>query len=537
MSAILKATAAHAREVRLARLREQRAHSASQATAPTEVIEFKPQPGKQEKALACPADILIYGGTAGSGKTWVLLLEGSRHYANKEYGGVIFRRIYPNITNEGGMWDESKKIYPYLGATADNASLKWVFPSGARLKFSHLQYLADVYSWKGAQVPFIGFDQLEEFEEEQFWYMLSRNRSLCGVRPYIRATVNPVPKDDETGGWVHKLIQWWIDEQTGYAIPERDGIVRWFIRIHDEVQWYDSREEAVGAAVRQGFSAENAQKLPKSLTFIGGRLKDNQKLMEADPGYYANLMALPLVERLRLYGDDELGGNWNAKPEAGKVFNRAWFDIAQTAPSDTMWVRYWDKAGTSRDENPLACYSVGVKMGYSPSQKRYFVGDVQRGQWAEYERESRIRQTAQTDGPLVTVYVEQEPGSGGKESAKHTILNLAGFACFADRVKGDKYVRAKPYAAIVQSLQVSLVNGPWVESYLSELHNYTPNGSGYKDQVDASSGAFNKLTAGRPLEDVSPVITPEMEQRQRDEQAEAFRQQVRHQGCVFPGEW
>src|SRR5207253_1292413 len=114
----------------------------------------------------------------------------------------------------------------------------WRFPSGAKIKFSHMQYEKDRLSWKSAQIPLICYDQLEEFTESQFWYLVSRNRSTCGVAPYIRATCNPVPDDDEVGGWLCKLIAWWIDQETGYAIPERSGVIRWFVRRSDDkLEW------------------------------------------------------------------------------------------------------------------------------------------------------------------------------------------------------------------------------------------------------------------------------------------------------------
>jgi predicted phage terminase large subunit-like protein len=177
-------------------------------------------------------------------------------------------------------------------------------------------------------------------------------------------------------------------------------------------------------------------------------------------------------------------------------------------------------------------------MGYSPTTGRYYIGHVAHGQWAELQRERMIKQTAQIDGSMVTIYVEQEPGSGGKESARHTITQtLPGFACYADRVKGDKYLRCRPFAAMVQAYNVDVVLGEWNEAYLSELHNYVPDEDGYKDQVDASSGAFNKLTAGKPLEIITPNVTPEQEQAMLDEANEAALQHVRNQGAVFPGEW
>jgi len=79
------------------------------APAPQEII-IGPQPGPQELFLSTPADICIYGGAAGGGKSFGLLLEALRHIDNPQYGAVIFRRTYPEIMNKGGLWDESGMI-------------------------------------------------------------------------------------------------------------------------------------------------------------------------------------------------------------------------------------------------------------------------------------------------------------------------------------------------------------------------------------------------------------------------------------------
>ncbi len=472
--------------------------------------------------MACPADILIYGGAAGGGKTWALLLEALRNYQNKDYGAVIFRRIYPNITNEGGLWDESRKLYPLLGGKADNGDLKWTFPSQARIKFSHCQHESDVLNWKGAQVPLFGFDQLEEFTEYIFWYIVSRNRSMCGVLPYIRATVNPVPADDPTGGWVHRLISWWLNEETGLARPERDGVIRWFVRLNEHLQWYDTREAAVKAAIDFGFPPERAVLLPKSLTFIAATLEDNKLLMEADPGYYANLMALPLVERERLYG-----GNWNVRPSAGKVFHREWFDIVDSVPAILTTVRAWDKAGTAG----AGCYTAGVKMGKDPQTGLVYVLDVVRGQWSAFDRESLIKQTAILDGTDTKVYTEQEPGSGGKESAQNTVINLAGFSVYADPVRGNKLKRAEPLSAYAGARNVKLLRAPWNQEYLSELHSFSMDDDGFKDQVDASSMAFNKLALhcrSLSLYSGGALVTEEREKS-------SVEQAISRRGVYWPG--
>src|ERR1700709_1584215 len=129
---------------------------------------LKPQEGPQEAFLATCADIALYGGAAGGGKTWALLLEPLRHVGTPDFGAVIFRRNSKQVRNEGGLWDESAKLYPLVGAKPQESILQWKFPSGAKLKFDHLEHEKNKYDWQGSQIPLIGFDELTHFSKSQF---------------------------------------------------------------------------------------------------------------------------------------------------------------------------------------------------------------------------------------------------------------------------------------------------------------------------------------------------------------------------------
>jgi len=150
-------------------------------------------------------------------------------------------------------------------------------------------------------------------------------------------------------------------------------------------------------------------------------------------------------------------------------------------------VRYWDKAGT----DDAGAYTAGVKMSLLVSGK-WVIEDVRRGRWGTEERENIIRGVAETDGPFTQIWIEQEPGSGGKESAEGTIRNLGGFSVYAEKPTGDKTFRADPFSVQVNNNNVMLLIGAWHQKFLEELR-YFPY-STYKDQVDAASGAFSKLT-------------------------------------------
>jgi predicted phage terminase large subunit-like protein len=126
----------------------------------------------------------------------------------------------------------------------------------------------------------------------------------------------------------------------------------------------------------------------------------------------------------------------------------------------------------------------------------WVIEDVVRGQWSAFHRERVMLQCAASDPAGTLVWVEQEPGSGGKESAQLTVRALAGYAVRADKVTGDPLDRTRPLAAQVEAGNVALVAGPWNEAFLAECHAF-PDG-GHDDQVIAAAGAFNKcaLTAG-----------------------------------------
>ncbi|MFN3652344.1 MAG: phage terminase large subunit [Armatimonadota bacterium] len=190
---------------------------------------------------------------------------------------------------------------------------------------------------------------------------------------------------------------------------------------------------------------------------------------------------------------------WNAlyqqrpRPRSGGFFKVDRLQVVAAAPAEAERVRYWDKASTEGDGD----YTAGVLLA-KDGDGLYYVEDVVRGRWGPAERDRRMRQAAERDaaraGSRVRIWVEQEPGSGGKESAQASVRLLEGFPCRTERATGDKQSRADPFAAQVEAGRVRLVEGAWNSPYREELAAF-PLGE-HDDQVDASSGAFNRL-AGR----------------------------------------
>lgn len=187
-------------------------------------------------------------------------------------------------------------------------------------------------------------------------------------------------------------------------------------------------------------------------------------------------------------------------PRGGGMFPVEMFKIINREPHPNQIlkaVRYWDKAGTEGGGSRTAG-SLMVRLKPNNSfDIDYLVIDMVKGQWSFGKREMRIKQTAEVDagrGYEIKTWIEQEPGSGGKDSALLTVQNLPGYVVRIDKVgssSGNKESRAEPYAAQVEHGRVGLLQGLWNSDFISE-HEKAPTGS-FKDQWDSSAGAFNKL--------------------------------------------
>lgn len=449
-------------------------------------MEIRPQP-KQEEFLSNPADIVIYGGAAGGGKSWSLLYEPLRHVDNRKFEAVIFRRNSNQIMNAGGLWDASFELYQkYPGAMSIKSPAPyWKFPSGAKVSFRHLERDESVHKWQGTEICLLEFDELTHFTEKMFFYMLSRNRSTCGVDPYVRASCNP-----DADSWVAGFISWWIDQDTGYPIPERSGKVRYMARVNEEIVWGDTPEEVIRIANEADYDVEIEIDDVKSVAFVASNIYDNQVLLKTNKSYLANLKALSIVERERL-----LYGNWKIKAAKGLFFPRAAIpELLETVPTDVVkWVRAWDLAATDTDEGGDPAYTASVLLG-KRRDGSYVIADATNNRFKAEKVRAIVKQCAVADKAKykrVRIRLSQDPGQAGKEQAQSYIKMLAGFTVSTVKESGDKESRAEPFAAQWQAGNVSVVAGPWTETLLGQYEAFPE--SKFKDLVDAGSNAFNEL--------------------------------------------
>jgi hypothetical protein len=284
---------------------------------------IKPQPGFQTDYLSTSADIAFGGGAAGAGKTWALQYDAMRWVHIPKYDAIIFRRTYPEITQQGGLWDKSFDLYRPRGGKSNETEMSWTFNADhptlghgeSSIKFSHLLRESDIYAHQGGEYAFIGFDEVTHFTKKQFMYLISRNRSPSGIRPVVRCTCNPDPDS-----WVAEFLSWWIDQDTGYPISERCGKLRYFTLDGDSVVWGDSVKDVIDKCPHiftdPRFANLDPKDLIMSVTFIPGKIFDNQILLAKDPGYLGKLLMQDENTKLAL-----LEGNWKIRTDDSSLFH------------------------------------------------------------------------------------------------------------------------------------------------------------------------------------------------------------------------
>lgn len=438
-------------------------------------------PGRQTQAGSSPADIVIFGGAAGGGKSHWLLYEAARWFDTPGWVARIFRRTYAQVSGGGGLWSKTFEIYPHLRGKANNSDLFWTFPSGAHVGFGHLQHEHDMYTHQGKEYALIGFDELDHFHESQFWYLFSRNRTTCGKRAVVRCTTNPNPNH-----FVKPLIRWWLDEKGQFPDLEKAGIIRWFVRDENaQVVWHDTDEVEFYRLVNFYRSEIDPDFVPTSITFIPASVDDNPSMPKS---YKAKLMSLPLIERQRL-----LYGDWLIRESAGNFFKRQWFNFRpHTSNLDIVKIaRYWDRAATESKKGNDPDYTAGCLMARLRNGQ-YIVLDMVRFRGTPLEVENRIIATAKADAEAwgnVEIGIEQDPGQAGKFEGAYYTRALAGFVVKLHPAKQSKVKRAEPVSAQCEAGNVIMLQAPWNEPLISELEAF-PEG-GHDDQVDALSGAFS----------------------------------------------
>lgn len=267
---------------------------------------------------------------------------------------------------------------------------------------------------------------------------------------------------------------------------ERSAIVVIMQRLHEE--------DVAGTILKLGMGYthlclpmefESDRRCVTSIGFSDPRLNEGDLL---DPVRFPREVVDALKRDMGRYA---YAGQYQQRPapREGGMFKRSWFEgkFIGAGPVGTRWVRHWDLAASARK---TAARTAGVKLGRTPDG-RFVVGHVVTTQEEGPGVRRLIKATAEADGRDVTISLPQDPGQAGKVQAADMIAMLAGFTARAEPETGDKVTRAEPFSVQCEAGNVMIVRGPWNDAYLDELCGFP--GATFKDQVDASSGAFARL--------------------------------------------
>jgi predicted phage terminase large subunit-like protein len=316
---------------------------------------------------------------------------------------------------------------------------QWRFPSGATLNFAHVQHDQDRFAYQGAAFQYMGFDELTEFPEIVYRFLLSRARRPSGLSGTLLAKV-PI-------------------RTRGASNPGGLG--------HD---WVKAR--FVDPATSAG------------RPFIPAKLGDNPYLDRDE--YTATLMELDPLTRARL-----LNGDWSAR-SMGAMFRDGWFKVVDNLPAQPVkQVRVWDFAATEEEGGNDPDYTAGVKMALLHNRQLAIL-DVERFRKTAGDVEKHVEAAAIRDGKQCRIIVKQEPGSSGKTVVYYYAKRLLGYSVKGVPDTGSKEDRVAPLASQAQIGNVLLLRGGWNGAFLDEANQFPTKGV-HDDQVDSAATGLSEL--------------------------------------------
>lgn len=490
---------------------------------------WQPQTGPQVTFARTSADFAIIGGSPGGGKSVACLYEAAKlcHLRGaRRVRATFFRRDEVSLHRAGSIWDRAREMLPAFDGTIrlDDVSVTIEHVEGQiedqhRIDFRHLHRLGDERSYDGSEQDLIVFEELQEFDETQVWYMISRLRTRSGLRPRLRASCNADPECE----WLVKLLSsgGYLGDD-GYIRREMSGVVKWLTRDEhtDELLWYATREAALEA------HPDLTPTDVLSFTFVLATPWDNPALMRSDPGYLGRLRLQLRKDRVRLIGeggDDRRGGCWFTTDKAGDFFALDALRIVSAPPSPIVRrVRGWDFGSSEPStKEPNPDFTEGALVALCENGELY-IEDLVSAQKGPLATTELVVDTAAHDGPLVEVGIFQDTGAAGKRDAAtlrseleehrltvhvvHSDRRLGdekGTVDVAARSRGSKRAKsspakqalARPWSLLASQGRV-FMRGPleWNKKLIHQAHKF-PNAR-KDDAIDAISCAVQILTDG-----------------------------------------
>ena len=356
---------------------------------------------------------ILYGGSAGGGKSDALLMAALQYVHVPGYAALLLRRTFPDLSLPEAIMSRSFEWLQNTDAHWHDKEKTWNFPSGATLTFGYLDAPRDHYRYQGSAFQYIGFDELTQFKENQYLYLHSRLRRLSGsdVPLRMRAASNP-------GDIGHE----WVKAR--------------FIT-----------------------SAQNTERM-----FIPASLDDNPHLDRGS--YIQSLMKLDPITREQL-----LSGNWDVRPEGG-LFKRAWLKLTDAIPRKMQLCRYWDKAATEGGGDWTAGALIGIDQGrvYVLDMKR--VQERPAGVEALIYQTAQL-----DGPEVMIRMEQEPGSAGVDVIDHYARQVLVGYNFKGVKSTGSKVSRAAALSTAAEQGNLLIVNGPFVGALLDELVLFPTEGA------------------------------------------------------------
>lgn len=408
---------------------------------PCQRMHLDAQPGPQTDFLLSDADVVFYGGAAGGGKSWALLLDAlTRAMATSGWTGLVIRRLRESMKVKGGIWSEALRLFEFSGAEFNHSELSITWPNGSSLTFRQALHNPGLFA--GPSYDWIALEEMQELDIDVLILALTRLRSTK-LRPVVRATMNP-----KRG---HKVVKWlaWYLSPDGEPDRSKSGVVRWFCRRADTdgFAFGATADEAEREAVTPAGRA-------LSYAFIPSLLEDNPALDLADPDYRNRIKMQGRVRAAQLgRGNWYVGGD-----DDGPLARDRWVHVVAPILPILRWCRAWDKAATRPTAGSDPDYTFGVKLGFDAEGRVYLCHAVACREDVPL-RDALIARTAQADGHMCQQVHKQGPSDAGKTDVYHTkpLLSVqGGLDPVHVREAKDKVVRCTP---LMNAVELGMYNG------------------------------------------------------------------------------
>lgn len=450
-------------------------------------------------------DVLLIGGGAGGGKSYVILTKFLQLVNNPSTKVVILRQTAPQLKLSGSLIDTSWEIYPHVGGVYRQDKMRWTFPSGATIQFAAIDSKKALEGWKGSQVTHILIDEAADWPEDYIIFLLSRLRSATFNKEKDGKLQLIMSCNPDNGSFLLNWVRPFLDED-GVPHEGTEKTTTYFVSVRGKVVFGSSPEqlyEEHGAGLVMGETF-----IPKSFRFIPMSVYDNKVLLKNNPDYLASLLAQSRVNQLRF-----LKGSWFAKEETAGYFKRESVEIIPHLPQGAKFVakvRGYDLAATpepsENNQSASPDYTVGILM-FRDTVGTYYVVDMDRYRKSGGDVMLNVLATAEDDGKEdVVVCIPRDLGAGGvayHEYFKATLIE-AGVRVKTEKVstRTGKVERFLPFAGMAENGRVKVVRGEWNEAFFKELEDFDGTKSGrYRkdDIVDACATAFNTIAKAQTI--------------------------------------